>query len=257
MSFAEIIVDTIEPKGDNIMYLLPSKLSTSKYLSHNTFDQATIKNTSVEKITSAGLIGILSSLKPQAKINILVHQPIAVMLSYDAKQIEANLKLAGFENIQISDINIKDEKTGKTIQTQSIEGSKPISKRSGNINIEVRRSKYEDIKPHRREKKEIQEEPIKNRYNVTTTKTTIIENNVSGYKPRNKTYFKQEVKEEIPIEETKKSYSRRRFGQNSEKTEEIMPKNRTYVRSEVNIEGAGNVGNYKRKYRFTASGNKY
>jgi hypothetical protein len=168
MSFAEIIVDTIEPKEDNIMYLLPSKLSSSKFLSHNTFDRATIKNTSVEKITSKGLMGILASLKPQGKINILVHQPIAVMLSYDAKQIEANLKLAGFEDIQINDISIKDEKTGKIIQTQSIEASKPLSKRTGDINIEIRRSRYEEVKPYRKEKREIKEEPIKNRYTKIT-----------------------------------------------------------------------------------------
>ena len=252
MSFEEIIVDTIEPKGDNIMYLLPTKLSSSKFLRHNTFDQATIKNTSVEKITSSGLIGILASLKPQGKITIFVHQPIAVMLSYDAKQIEANLKLAGFENIQISDTNIKDEKTGKIIQTQSVEASKPLSKRSGNVNIEIRRSRYEDIKPYKRsEKREIREEPVNNRYNVTTsTKTTVIETS-NTYKPRNKTYMRQELKEDLPIEE-KKSFSRRRFGQN---TEEIRPKNRTYVREEK-TEGTGNLGYYKRKYRFTSSKNE-
>ena len=254
MSFEEIIVDTIEPKGDNIMYLLPTKLSSSKFLRHNTFDQATIKNTSVEKITSSGLIGILASLKPQGKITIFVHQPIAVMLSYDAKQIEANLKLAGFENIQISDTNIKDEKTGKIIQTQSVEASKPLSKRSGNVNIEIRRSRYEDIKPYKRsEKREIREEPVNNRYNVIT-KTTVREtSSTSGYKPRNKTYMRPEVKEELPIEE-KKSFSRRRFGQNTENIEEVNPKTRTYVREDKN-EGTGKLGYYKRKYRFTSSTN--
>jgi len=249
MSFEEIIVDTIEPKEDNIMYLLPSKLSSSKFLSHNTFDRATIKNTSVEKITSIGLMGILASLKPQGKINILVHQPIAVMLSYDAKQIEANLKLAGFEDIQINDINIKDEKTGKIIQTQSIEASKPLSKRTGDINIEIRRSRYEEVKPYRKEKREIKEEPIKNRY----TKTTNIESSTTEYKPRNKTYFKQEVKEEIPTEE-KKSFSRRRFGQNTEHSEDVRPKNRTYISgTDNNIEGNGKTRYYKRKLRFSTT----
>ena len=254
MSFEELIVDTIEPKGDNIMYLLPTKLSSSKFLRHNTFDQATIKNTSVEKITSSGLIGILASLKPQGKINIFVHQPIAVMLSYDAKQIEANLKLAGFENIQINDVNIKDEKTGKKIETQSIEASKPLSKRSGDVNIEIRRSRYEEIKPYKRtEKREIREEPFNNRYNVTTKTTTVKETSTSTYKPRNKTYMRPEVKEELPIE-GQKSVSRRRFGQKSENFEEVPPKTRTYVR-EDKTEGPGKLGYYKRKYRFTSSTN--
>ena len=255
MSFDELIVDTVEPKEDNIMYLLPTKLSSSKFLRHNTFDQATIKNTSVEKITPSGLMGILASLKPQGKISILVYQPIAVMLTYDAKQIEANLKLAGFENIQISDINIRDEKTGKIIQTQSVEASKPLSKRSGDVTIEIRRSRYEDIKPYKRnEKREIREEPVNNRYNVTT-KTTVREtSSTSGYKPRNKTYMRPEVKEEFPIEE-KKSFSRRRFGQNTENVEEVNPKTRTYVREDKN-EGTGKLGYYRRKYRFTSSTNE-
>ena len=212
MSFVELVVDRKPPEGDDIMYLLPSKLSTSKYLASNTFDLATIKNCPVEKITSSGLSGIFSCLKPQGKINIIVFQPIAVMLFYDSKQIEANLKLAGFEDIQISDISIEDEKTGKNIQTQSIEAIKPLSKRGGDIKIEIRKSKYEEVKPsYKKEKREIREEPVKTKYNVIT-KTTTTETN-TGYKPRNKTYVKQEVKEELPVEE-KKSYSRKRFGNN-------------------------------------------
>ena len=257
MSFAELIVDTVEPKGDDIMYLLPSKLASSKYLASNTFDQATIRNCPVEKITSGGLVGIFSSLKPQGKITIIVFQPIAVMLFYDSKQIEANLKLAGFEDIHIKDINIEDEKTKKRIQTQSIEATKPLSKRGADVNIEIRKSRFEETKPYRYEKREIREEPIKNKFNITTktTTTTTTETN-SGYKPRNKTYFRQEVKEEIPVEE-KKSQSRKRYGgQTTENTEEERPKNRTYVRvEETNTDGKGRTGYYRRKLRFSATTN--
>ena len=38
MSFVELVVDRKLPEGDDIMYLLPSKLPTSKYLASNTFD---------------------------------------------------------------------------------------------------------------------------------------------------------------------------------------------------------------------------
>ena len=253
MSFAEIIVDTVEPKGDDIMYLLPSKLASSKYLASNTFDQAIIRNCPVEKITSGGLVGIFSSLKPQGKITIIVFQPIAVMLFYDSKQIEANLKLAGFEDIHIRDINIEDEKTKKKIQTQSIEATKPLSKRGADINIEIRKSRFEETKPYKYEKR-VREEPIKNKSNITTKITTTTTETTSGYKPRNKTYFRQEVKEEIPIEE-KKSYSRKRYGgQTNENTEEERPKNRTYVRvEETNNDGKGRTGYYRRKLRFSAT----
>ena len=256
MSFVELVVDTEVPKDDDIMYLLPSKLATSKYLASNTFDQATIRNCPVEKITSSGLAGIFSCLKPQGKINIIVFQPIAVMLFYDSKQIEANLKLAGFEDIHISDIIIQDEKTKKNIQTQSIEATKPVSKRNVDINIEIRKSRFEE-RPNRKEIKQTKEEPLKNRFNYTTKTTTTTTEIVSENKPRNKTYIKQEVKEELPIDE-KKSLSRKRFGQAYEKKEEERPKNRTYVRAEeTNEDGKGGRTHYfRRKVRYTSSTNE-
>ena len=234
MSFAELIVDTVEPKEEDIMYIFPSKLNTSKYLSPNIFDQATIRNCPVEKITTTGLVGIFTSLKPLAKLNVIVFQPIAVMISYDAKQIEANLKLAGFENIKINDVTITNEKTGQKIQTQEIEAQKPESKRNVDIVVEVKKSEYKDSKPY-----------VKNdRYNnISTSKSTITETS-SGYKPRsNKTYMKNE-----PIEE-KRDYLK--------KNEYERPKNRTYAKEEVTTEvKGGRSGYYQRKYRVTSSTNE-
>ena len=234
MSFAELVVDNIEPEEDDAMYLRPSKLNTSVYLASNIFDQATIRNCPVEKITSSGLAGIFSSLKPLAKINITVFQPIAVMVLYDSKQIEANLKLAGFENIKISDINIKDQKTGQIIQTQSIEAQKPESKRNSDIVVEVRKTAYKENKPSKYETKN-------DRYNITTKTTTRTE--TSEYKPRgNKTYVKSQVKEEVTPSE---GYSRKRYG-------EEKPKNRTYVKEEeTTTEGKG--GRFTRRYRVTTT----
>lgn len=209
MSFAELVVDTVEPEEEDVMYLKPSKLSTSVYLASNIFDQATIRNCSVEKITSGGLAGIFSSLKPLAKINITVFQPIAVMIIYDSKQIEANLKLAGFENIKISDVNIKDPKTGQTIQTQSIEAQKPESKRNSDIIVEVRKTAYKESKPSKYETKN-------DRYNITTKTSTRTE--TTEYKPRgNKTYVRNQVKEEVTPSE---GYGRKKYG-------EERPKNKT------------------------------
>ena len=228
MSFAEIVVDKVEPKEDDVMYIYPSKLSTSKYLAPNTFDRATIRNCPVEQVTTTGLIGIFASLKPLAKINIEVFQPIAVMIDYDAKQIEANLKLAGFENIQISDVTITNEKTGQKIQTQEIEAQKPESKRNVDVVVEVKKSSYKDTsRPYTKND---------NRYNnISTTKTTIIESTSNtGYQPRgNRTY----VQREQQVEE--------------------RPKNRTYVREEetttTETKGGRTTGYYKRRYR---SGNE-
>ena len=234
MSFAELVVDNVEPEEEDVMYLRPSKLGTSVFLASNIFDQATIRNCPVEKITSGGLAGIFSSLKPLAKINITVFQPIAVMVLYDSKQIEANLKLAGFENIEISDVNIKDQKTGQTIQTQSIEAQKPESKRNSDIVVEVRKTAYKESKPSKYETKN-------DRYNITTKTTTKTE--TSEYKPRgNKTYVKSQVKEEVTPSE---GYSRKRYG-------EEKPKNRTYVKEEeTTTEGKG--GRFTRRYKVTTT----
>ena len=247
MSYAQLIVDTIEPKEEDMMYLLPSKLSTSKYLASNIFDEAIIRNCPVEKITSSGLIGIFSSLKPLGKINIIVFQPITVMLFYDSKQIEANLKLAGFEDIKISDVNIKDEKTGKTIQTQQVEAIKPESKRNVDINIEIKKTQVKEISKN--------EPPSKgSRFTSTTTKTTTTTTETINDRPRNKTYVRQEVKEVLP-QEDKKTFSRKGYGQNVENNEPVRPKNRTYVRGEKNNETTNGYGGYKRRTRYTNSNN--
>ena len=140
-SYAELVVDSVEPEEANKMYLSPNKLNCSQFLSPNVFDKATIKNCSIEQINSGGLVGVFTSLKPLAKIIIIVHQPIAVMVFYDTKQIEANLKLVGFENIKISDINIKEEETGQLIQTKSIEAIKP-KKKNIEVEIEVEKTTY-------------------------------------------------------------------------------------------------------------------
>ena len=125
MSLTELIIDTLEPEGNtDAMYIKPSRFNTTKYLAPNIFDQATIKHSTVEQITSNGLSGIFASLKPLGKLNIIVHQPIGVMVFYDSKQIEANLKLAGFENIKITDIKYQDEITKYEIQTQQLEAEK-------------------------------------------------------------------------------------------------------------------------------------
>ena len=153
MSYAELIVDLVEPEKENTMYLSPSKLNCSQFFAPNVFDKATIKNCSIDQINSGGLVGIFTSLKPLAKVNITVHQPIAVMIFYDTKQIEANLKLVGFENIKISDINVKDEESGQRIGTKLIEAQKPkgVRKVDVDVELEVKKTSYKNTNPYKKE----------------------------------------------------------------------------------------------------------
>jgi hypothetical protein len=242
MSFNELIIDSIEPEDkQEAMYIKPSRINTTKYLSQNIFDQATIRHSSVEQITSNGLSGIFSSLKPLGKINIIVHQPIGVMIFYDSKQIEANLKLAGFENIKISDIKYNDEITKHEVQTQEIEAEKPESKRNVDVTIEIKKTTYKEQKPITTYK---EQKPLENNKFISTKVTSSSKGDYNNsYKPKgNKTYVKKEMREEI-VEEKKE-----------EIIENNRPKNRTYVREQKeekveNKNQGGGKGYFRRRFR--------
>ena len=243
MSFNELIIDSIEPEDNQeAMYIKPSRINTTKYLSQNIFDQATIRHSSVEQITSNGLSGIFSSLKPLGKINIIVHQPIGVMIFYDSKQIEANLKLAGFENIKISDIKYNDEITKHEVQTQEIEAEKPESKRNVDVTIEIKKTTYKEQKPMTTYK---EQKPLENNKFISTKVTSSSKGDYNNsYKPKgNKTYVKKEMREEI-VEEKKE-----------EIIENNRPKNRTYVREqkeekvENKNQSGGGKGYFRRRFR--------
>lgn len=243
MSFNELIIDSIEPEDkQEAMYIKPSRINTTKYLSQNIFDQATIRHSSVEQITSNGLSGIFSSLKPLGKINIIVHQPIGVMIFYDSKQIEANLKLAGFENIKISDIKYNDEITKHEVQTQEIEAEKPESKRNVDVTIEIKKTTYKEQKPMTTYK---EQKPLENNKFISTKVTSSSKGDYNNsYKPKgNKTYVKKEMREEI-VEEKKE-----------EIIENNRPKNRTYVREQKEEkvdnknQSGGGKGYFRRRFR--------
>jgi hypothetical protein len=206
----------------------------------------------VEQITSNGLSGIYSSLKPLGKIYIIVHQPISVMVFYDSKQIEANLKLAGFENIKISDINYDDELSKHEIQTQEIEAEKPESKRNPEIDIEIKKTiikEHTEYKPDYKPYKPIPEHKVITTTNTSTTNTGYKVNTEhrmsAGYKinPEHKinteykvTTEKRETKEQKPVENNK-FYSIKVTKNTSTNNNTYKPKvNKTYVKKEIKEE---------------------
>ena len=148
------------------------------------------------------------------------------MIFYDSKQIEANLKLAGFENIKISDIKYKDELIKQEIQTQEIVAEKPESKRNYDVAIEIKKTIIKEQKPFDNNK-------------FISTKVTKNTSTTSDnkYKPKgNKTYVKKEIREEI-VEEKKEIV-------------ENKPKNKTYVREEKEVKEEANDNNGGRKSYF-------
>ena len=137
---AELIIDTEEIDDEDILFLTPNHIRGVKYCASNIFDYASIKNCPTEKLNSGSLIAIFNSLKPGAEITIVVNQPISVMLEYDSKQIEANLKLVGFENI-IYEEKKSSNKNGIGLIEGILTATKPVNK-DNNIQIEIIKSDY-------------------------------------------------------------------------------------------------------------------
>ena len=137
---AELIIDTKDIDDEDILFLTPNHIRGVRYCASNIFDYASIKNCPTEKLNSGSLIGIFNSLKPGAEISIVVNQPISVMLEYDSKQIEANLKLVGFENILYEEKK-SSSKNGIGLTEGILTATKPVNK-DNNIQIEIIKSDY-------------------------------------------------------------------------------------------------------------------
>ena len=102
-SFSErtLYIDTkdLHLEDENAFTIHPSKLNFLAGFQKEFFDRAFILNTPSGSISSLGLFYIAQTLKQNGELEILVDQPISVMQSLDASEIEANAKLAGFADI--------------------------------------------------------------------------------------------------------------------------------------------------------------
>ena len=118
----ELIVDTqdtYEPDS-NLFYLPGPHISMLKCVRPNQFESARIINTDVDYLTSYALANLYSTLKEGATVSITISQPVAVMQEYDAKQVEANARLAGFNDIQMNSTSYTDPKSGREIGTTEV-----------------------------------------------------------------------------------------------------------------------------------------
>ena len=120
-----VIDSKVNQRDEGIFYLLPSEMSKSGLLNPEKFDSCEIRNTEVDDIRPTALLGILSSLKPNGTVRVIVCQPIAVMQPYEARMIEANAKLAGFTNIKTSPTTFYDEFSGQDEETLCVTFTKP------------------------------------------------------------------------------------------------------------------------------------
>ena len=124
---------------DDVFYIHPSRIGMLKHVQKNTFTSCQIKNSPLESLTPLNLVTVFDKLIPNGKMEIELDQPLSVMQNYDAKQVESNAKLAGFDNIEIDGNKIeclKPEKTKRSsgeietvsiTQTSSTKGGKTIT----------------------------------------------------------------------------------------------------------------------------------
>lgn len=134
----ELIVDSEDTYQDveNVFYIHPQRLSLLRCLTDGQFVSCTVKSSPVDCLTSMNFSYILRKLKPNATCEIIVYQPISVMQEYDAKQIEANAKLAGFSDFEVVQHDFVDSKTDKKFKTLAVTCTKPV-KNPDEIEVEV------------------------------------------------------------------------------------------------------------------------
>ena len=120
-----VIDSKVGEREENTFYLLPSEMSKSGLLNPERFDSVDIRNVDVDDIRPSALLGILSSLKPNGTVSVLIFEPIAVMQPYEAKMVEANAKLAGFVDIQTSPATFFNEFSNSEDETLCVTFTKP------------------------------------------------------------------------------------------------------------------------------------
>ena len=122
---SELIIAKEPEIGENTMYIIPTNLSSLKFISSNSFDFCLIKDCPVTSLTSLFLFQIFRVMKYHARVEILISQPIKVMQELDSKQIEAHCEHVGFENIATEDAVYTDKKNGKEFPTVVVVCNKP------------------------------------------------------------------------------------------------------------------------------------
>ena len=121
-----LVIDSkMGERNEGTFYLFPSEMSKSGLLNPERFESCEIRNVEVDDIRPSALLGILTSLKPNGKVSVLICQPIAVMQPYEAKMIEANSKLAGFVDIKTSPAKFFNEFSNKEEDTLCVTFTKP------------------------------------------------------------------------------------------------------------------------------------
>jgi hypothetical protein len=123
-----LAIDSVNDYSDsqNVFHLHPQKIQQVECLAEGFFEGAVIKNTATDFLTSKHLFNIYKVLKTNKSLEIYLDQPISVMQEFDAKQIESNAKLAGFNSINVKSASVNNN--GIVSKTMLITVTKPVSR---------------------------------------------------------------------------------------------------------------------------------
>ena len=122
--------DTYQDESD-VFLTSPQHMGCLKVVKPQTFDSALIQNAHVDDLSAFALTQLFTVLKMGAKATIVITQPVLVMQDYDVKQVEANARLAGFDDISVSETTFVEPKSGKELTTQQLELVKTENENSG------------------------------------------------------------------------------------------------------------------------------
>ena len=109
----------------NTIYLNPNRLGQVRFFNDKILDAVLIKNTEIDLLSGFNLKFVLTKMKINSKLEVVLTQPLLVMQMYEAKQIEANLKLADFDNVEISEYEYDDETTLSKVKTLIVSAVRP------------------------------------------------------------------------------------------------------------------------------------
>lgn len=148
-----LTIDRIDSYQDDLstFYINPCRIQTLRCVQNNSLESCRIQNSPVANLTGFNLVKVLEKLKPLAPVEVIIDQPVTVMQEYDAKQVEANAKLAGFENVE-SNPGTYTNPDGKEVSTIIVSFNKPERMKS-NIEIEVKETVIKTSKKEEPKKK--------------------------------------------------------------------------------------------------------
>ena len=117
-----LYVDAVDnhSEEDNCISIHPAHLHYVDSFDKEAFNKVIIKNSPAEFLKSKGLFNIYRTLKNGGICEIIVDQPIYVMQELDAGEIEANCKLAGFDDVSTQSYSYIENINGKEKKVQTL-----------------------------------------------------------------------------------------------------------------------------------------